>query len=452
MGNCLNKTPNSSFDVSLLIQLKQKVLSDVIECYTVLSEDYPECQSVNYDQFTDIFNPLVDDPEPFFRLLQNEGNIEGVVDVYEALAVFAILTNDRFERKAQFAFELFDFDKSGTLELAEVILILQSVLRGLCKFVHITPPSRKSFEEEGINFFKIADKACDNKVSKREFVLWIKEDAELQEFLLKYAGIQTFENLKKRFYDIFNEYITFFYQASALVPGGHADVKILRRLIEEREQGSVKKSDMDFLFEVLLNSTAAYTRGNISANEGKVLKDAFEDVIKAWCAFAASDFDHDNILVIPELHALLWLYEEREPSDERVEFEMNEMKKDGRGGIILDDWMKNLCVIDKDEKYHIRPSLKKLFESFDKDGSGYLSFDELKDVIHLQFQGYANRSTNANVKKDVEEVITGLTKEIFRALDEDESASIGWEEFKKFIEVSWLKMEKLRMFLDRNLV
>lgn len=451
MGNCLEATPTSPFDASLLLQLKEKPLVDVIECMKVLMEDYPDCPCIDYNQFEDVFAPLVDDAEPFFLLLQNEHSLDGVVDIYEAIAVFAVFSKDKFDTKVNFIFELFDFDKSRSLEQPELALTLQAVLRGLCKFVHIPPPHHKSFEEESIEIFKIIDRDDNKRISISEFLFWTKHNPELQNFLLKYAGIQTYENLKMRYNDIFTEYLFFFTSALDAKIDGFADARVIRKAIEKKEQGLVKKEDIDFLFEILKNTTEAFLRGKGPADDNLIYKEAYEAVMKAWCSFAASDLNRDNLLVIPELHALLWVYEDREPTEERVAFEMKEMGKSGIEGLVLNDWIRNLCVQDSLGRYAIRPSLKKLFDKYDVDGSGFLSFEELKQIIGETFRGYIARAANFSVQNDVNNIVSSLTKEIFGELDQDGSRGVAWEEFKKFMEISWKKIDKLRSFLDKNM-
>lgn len=412
-------------------------------------EDYADCQCIDSSQFNDIFSPIVDDPDPFFLLLQNEKNLDGVVDVYEAFAVFAAFCKDPFERKVQFIFELFDFDHSKTLQLPELILTMQSVLRGLCKFVHITPPPLKSIEEDAALIFSIVDRDHNEKISISEFILWIKHCKELQSFILKYAGIQTYENLSQVFQGIYSDYQYFFAAASKGNIENHAEASVLRQQIEKREKGLIKESDIDFLMDVLKYTNLSVNKGRIAEN--LVPMEVYEAVIRAWCCYLTSDLNHDNQLVSPELHALLWLYEEKEPSDDRMRFELGEMAKNPGGGLTMNSWLKGLCVMESDGKYSIRPRLRKMFEKYDKDGSGYLTVVELKEVLSETFNGYVVRSGDESVKKNLDGMIDSLTQEIVKELDYDGSRNVGWEEFKTFMDVSYKKIDKLRNFLDMNL-
>ena len=63
------------------------------------------------------------------------------MDVYESLAIFSILCGDELEEKLHFIFNLFDFDGSGEIEEKELVMSLQSAIRGLCKFVNLPLPT-----------------------------------------------------------------------------------------------------------------------------------------------------------------------------------------------------------------------------------------------------------------------------------------------------------------------
>ena len=73
--------------------------------------------------------------------MTNSKDENGYVDVYESLAIFAILCGDELEEKLKFVYNLFDFDASGEIEEKELVMSLQSAIRGLCKFVNLPLPT-----------------------------------------------------------------------------------------------------------------------------------------------------------------------------------------------------------------------------------------------------------------------------------------------------------------------
>lgn len=223
MGNFLQISPTNKYDKSLTNQLKQRTLKEITECITVLQEDYADCQCLTYDQFEDIFCPIFDDPEPFFKILQNEHDLEGTVDIYETLAAIVIFSGERFEKKAAFTFKLFDFDHNGTLERSEIILTLQSAVRGLCKFVNTDPPSLKVLADLAETIFAVIDHDNNKRISFDEFLFWLKNSNEIQEFLLNYANTQTYENMKKRYTSIYTVLRHYFMLASESVSAEYAN-------------------------------------------------------------------------------------------------------------------------------------------------------------------------------------------------------------------------------------
>ena len=70
--------------------------------------------------------------------------------------------------------------------------------------------------------------------------------------------------------------------------------------------------------------------------------------MKAWSSFEACDINYDGSLSIVELKNLLWLFEEEEPNQQRVEKELKSIDKDYSEQISKDEWLSHLCSIDKD--------------------------------------------------------------------------------------------------------
>ena len=199
MGNSLAKNPTKIYNQEFAAQLKKKKLKDIYESIAVIQENYSAHTTLNYDEFDDIFGCLLDESlEGFFKQLENENKLEGEIDLYEALSTFIILCGDEFSEKLKIIFQLFDFDYSGNIQENELIMSLQSVIRGLCKFVNICPPSRTEIKEFAKNIFSSIDFDSSKSIDFNEFHLWVTKSWVLQDFLLKYSGTQTKENTLKR--------------------------------------------------------------------------------------------------------------------------------------------------------------------------------------------------------------------------------------------------------------
>jgi len=448
MGNFLQKSPGSTYDKTLTIQLKQRTLREITECITVLQEDYADCQCLTYDQFEDIFCPIFDDPEQFFKILQNEHDLEGTVDIYETLASIAIFSGEKFERKAAFVFKLFDFDQNGTLEKSEMVLTLQSAVRSLCKFVDIDPPSLKSLADLADTIFAVIDHDNNKRISFDEFLFWIKNSSEIQDFLLNYAHTQTYENMKKRYTAVYTVLRHYFMLASESVTAEYAQEEALFKILKNEGKTYLKEKDLEYLFKVLRESTIASSAGYLTGSEKLISKKIYDNVMRAWSAFSASDVNGDNSIVTHELHPLLWIYEDQEPSDARVLNEMQEIDKDASGFIDRYEWVSNFCGPDKNGKTIFRTSLKALFERHDVDNSGALCVTELRTLVGEAFKDYVRRAKDQEVKQHLENMIDSLTREVFAELDEGDDRQIKWLEFQNYMEISLKKYENLQKFLN----
>lgn len=451
MGNFIGKAPTSPYDKSLINQLHQRSLNDLAECVNMLAEDYPECQCIDIDQFSDIFGVMVDDPEPFFLKLQNSHDIKGTVDVYETLAAFAVFSKEKFEKKVTFMFKLFDFDHSNTLELNELVLTLQSAARGLCKFVHIPPPTLSVLEDAAFTIFSLIDHDNNKKITYDEFLFWIQHNAELQDFLLKYANTQTFENMKKRFDTIYSLFKHLFIMACGAPMAEYAEEDALKKLLSTEGKAYVKESDLKFLFEVLRQSTVTLSEGKISESDKKISRKVYDNVMKAWSAFSSADIDNSNSLSSHEMAGLLWVYEGQEPTEVRVSNEIQTMDKDRSGEINREEWISNLCSEEKNGKAVFRSNLRTLFEKYDMDNSGSLNLEEIKALVRESFKEYLKRTTDKALKAHLDHMIDTLADEVLAGLDREGSTNVSWDEFKNYMEVSMNKINKLKGFLDNTL-
>ncbi|OWZ12439.1 Echinoderm microtubule-associated protein [Phytophthora megakarya] len=125
--------------------------------------------------------------EEIFEVL--DSNRDGRVDGLELLAALACVCRAKFEDKARFAFDLFDFNHNGSLSLAELALLMKSVLIGMTLLTgghgssaaYAAPPS--SMEAMMIclglaeNAFMRMDKAT-SALSFDDFIAWARSNRE----------------------------------------------------------------------------------------------------------------------------------------------------------------------------------------------------------------------------------------------------------------------------------
>ena len=82
---------------------------------------------------------------------------DGMIDVYEVLAVFYTFCDGMFEPKIKELYKLFDFDGSGEIDFAELFLALQSTIYGFCKLLGFNLPTSASVRALAVKAIKIID-------------------------------------------------------------------------------------------------------------------------------------------------------------------------------------------------------------------------------------------------------------------------------------------------------
>ena len=68
-------------------------------------------------------------------------------------------------------------------------------------------------------------------------------------------------------------------------------------------------------------------------NKGAVSEFEFYTVMRPWASFSATDINNDNELDSGELKTLIWLIDEEEPNESRVQRDLKLMDRDGSGTI-----------------------------------------------------------------------------------------------------------------------
>lgn len=69
--------------------------------------------------------------------------------------------------------------------------------------------------------------------------------------------------------------------------------------------------------------------------------------MKAWACFDSTDINNNGKLSLYELKNLLWLYENEEPNNYRIEREYIEIDTDKSNEIDKGEWIDHLCASDK---------------------------------------------------------------------------------------------------------
>ena len=109
-----------------------------------------------------------------------------------------------------------------------------------------------------------------------------------------------------------------------------------------------------------------------------IKESTFTHIMKVWSAFSANDLNNDNELDAFELKTLFWLFDEKKPSNERIDREKKIMDEDMSGTIDRLEWLAYLCssregVTGEKRVDYYDFGLRLLFEQADKKKTGELT-------------------------------------------------------------------------------
>ena len=122
------------------------------------------------------------DMERAFELFDADRN--GKVDVYEVFAVMAVCSHATPNMKAKFMFRLYDFDGSEDLSKHELVIMLLSVLTGMSTATGSSPPPVSEIEFVSEVAFAAADTVvADGKLTYMEFFQWIQHSKRARAIL-----------------------------------------------------------------------------------------------------------------------------------------------------------------------------------------------------------------------------------------------------------------------------
>jgi len=466
MGALLYSSKQTNpLDKNMFLSLKRNRLKDIFDCIEVIDDQYAAASYLAYEEFEDVFSSLLGDCEPFFEKLHELTSDKAkVVDIYESLSIFALFCADEFDQKTAFIFKLFDFDSSDTLELSELVLTIQAVIRALCKMASLPLPTISFLENLSKTCFSMIDLDHNKHIEFHEFGKWVRENSDFQDFLLKYSGIQTIENARRHFREFMIHYEAVY--DSRMKVNKECIFKDLKEAMEN-EMKDINPEYLEFLWDVIISSSKEYQEKKkqvnigfkrslsheVTFNDVKITKDVFMEIMKAWAVFSATDINNFNYLSINELKILFWLFEGDEPNEFRLKRELIEMDKDRTETIDRMEWMQHLCVEDSKTGHQIfRSSLKKMFDQYDVDKSGTLTVLEVRNMLKDSFSSYLGKVQNEESRFNMMMMIDQLAFEIMDELNQDADYSLSWDEFKLFMDKCMDKQEKLRKFLETNLI
>lgn len=283
MGTILTKDPVRKVNKNLIIDLKKNTMKDIFDCIEIVHHKYPSHSLFDFEKFEDVFSCLACDTEPIFlQLRENYGkNADNsnkyLADLFESLAIFAFFSSEPYEIKIAFIFRLFDFNVSETIELSELTMSVQCVVRGLCKMVNIIPPGYSFLENISKTCFQMIDVDHNYHIEFNEYITWISNSDEFQEFLTKYSGTYSYPYAKKKGKELMEKYDEIFMKVSK--GGMETRVDELRKALDF-EFCFFDKEIVDYLFNVLsytsLSDVQLFEQDNESDEDEGYNEDDYE--------------------------------------------------------------------------------------------------------------------------------------------------------------------------------
>lgn len=117
MGNYLNFPSDiKPSNKSLLKKLRRIRLEKVLEIFRDYVENVHPNETLDAEQFDNLFSPLLNNTTPFFNVFK-EGSF---VDIYQSFIALTIFSQGHFDDKIMACFVAFDIDGGGIIDRKEL--------------------------------------------------------------------------------------------------------------------------------------------------------------------------------------------------------------------------------------------------------------------------------------------------------------------------------------------
>jgi hypothetical protein len=155
---------------------------------------------------------------------------------------------------------------------------------------------------------------------------------EIQEFVLRYTGVQTIGRAKRVYEEECRMWHKMFMEISVEYFGKrYVELDKLTAALESRLQHICLDSRQKLYFL-------------LSDNGDEIIeKTMFEKVMGVWSTFTANDINNDNELDVNEIKMMWWLLDGKRPINSKLEREIRIMDSDGNGTIDRLEWLSYLC-------------------------------------------------------------------------------------------------------------
>jgi hypothetical protein len=113
-------------------------------------------------------------------------------------------------------------------------------------------PSVMGIQNYTVQVFKDIDTDGGGEVDYEEFSTWIKNSDNIQEFLLKYTGVQTFERALKRKDEELAQWMAIFEECAVeFMDDSYTEISMLKKQISQKMH-HINKDILEKLYEIMM--------------------------------------------------------------------------------------------------------------------------------------------------------------------------------------------------------
>ena len=243
---------------------------------------------LSYEEFDLLVAPMLNDTRRLFSLISDQSNQINFYEVFIVLVLFC--RHAEYEERLALIFGSFDLDNGGQLDRRELSVFISAAIFGLCKVCGIPLPSKLGVSNFITEQFRIVDEDGSGVIEFSEFENWLNGSRQIQDFILRYTGVQTIIRAR----DVYNKELEYwrdlFERISVEYYGRRfVEMHILQPELEKALSHIELESKKKLVYLLTYNGDQI------------IEQSAFDKIMQIWASFSANDINNDNELDVTEI-------------------------------------------------------------------------------------------------------------------------------------------------------